>query len=93
MDFPKLVEMIPADKWGPLSDQLLNFILTSKNEEKMPSKLANSILMHAGTDAIKSRSGVIALLEAAVLLEPEKTLAALGELQMPTVAEQIKGGL
>ena len=90
MEYPKLVELIPTEKWGPLSDQLTNFILTSKNEEKMPSQLANTVLLLMKNGEIKSKSGLTALLEAAVLLEPDKTCAAFGEIQMTNVAEQIK---
>ena len=90
MDYPEIVGLIPTEKWGPLSDQLINFISTSKNEEKMPSQLANTILYHMQNDVIKSKSGLTALLEAALLLEPERTMGVFGELQMPNVAEQIK---
>jgi hypothetical protein len=92
MDYPKLIESVPAEKLGPLSDQLLNFILTTKNEGKMPTKLANAMLYEMQNGAIKSKTGVAILLEAAALLEPEKTVAALGEMQMATLAEEIKKG-
>jgi hypothetical protein len=93
MDYPKIVELIPTEKLGPLSDQLINFILTSKNEAKMPNRLANSMLCKMQHGAIKTQSGVAVLLEAANLLEPEKTALALGEMQMANVAEQLKGGM
>ena len=92
MDYPKLVELVPAEKLGPLSDQLLNFILTTKNEGKMPTKLANSMLCKMQHGAIKSATGVAVLLEAALTVEPEKTMVALGEMQMAQVAEEIKKG-
>ena len=92
MDYPKLVELVPAEKLGPLSDQLLNFILTTKNEGKMPTKLANCMLCNMQHGAIKNKTGVAVLLEAALLLEPEKTMAALGEMQMTQLAEEIKKG-
>ena len=41
---------------------------------------------------IKNKTGVSVLLEAALLLEPEKTIAALGEMQMTQLAEEIKKG-
>jgi hypothetical protein len=41
---------------------------------------------------IKNKTGVSVLLEAALLLEPEKTMAALGEMQMTQLAEEIKKG-
>jgi len=92
MDYPKLAEWVPDEKLGPLSDQLLNFILTTKNDGKMPTKLANSMLCKMQHGAIKSKTGVAVLLEAAMLLEPEKTLASLGEMQMSALAEEIKKG-
>ena len=46
--------------------------------------------MQMGT--IKSKFGVSVLLEAALLLEPEKTMTALGEMQMTTLVDEIKKG-
>jgi len=93
VDYRKLVELIPIGKWGALSDKLVDFILTSKNDEKMSSQLANTILHHWQQSVLKSETGLAALLEAALLLEPEKTINAFGELQMENVAEQIKAEL
>ena len=93
MDYSKLVEMVPAEKLGPLSDQLLNFILTTKNEGKMPTTLANTMLSKMQQGSIKSPNGVAVLLEAALTLEPEKTMAALGEMQLAQLAESVKGGM
>jgi len=93
VDYRKIVELIPVPKWDELSDKLVDFILTSKNEEKMPNQLANSILHHWKYDILLTESGLIALLEAALLLEPEKTINAFNELQMANVAEQIKEAL
>jgi hypothetical protein len=99
MDYSKLVDLIPAEKWNPLSDQLIGVILGSKNDEKMPPPLANTILLHMKNNTSDSKLGLIALLEAALLLDPEKTIGAFGDLQMVKLAEQIvqqmlpKGGL
>ena len=89
MDYLKILEMVPAEKWGPLSDQLTGVILGSKNDEKMPSQLANTILLHMKNSTVNSKSGLAALLQAAILLDAEKTVTALGELRMLKVAEQI----
>ena len=89
MDYLKIVEMIPAEKWGPLADQLTGVILGSKNDEKMPSQLANNILLQMKNNTLGTKSGLAAMLEAAILLDAEKTVVALGELQMLKVAEQI----
>jgi hypothetical protein len=90
MDYRKLVELIPVVKRKVLSDKFVDFILTSKNDEKMPSQLANAILHHWQLDVFESESGLTALLEAALLLEPEKTLGAFTELEMANIAEQIR---
>jgi len=92
MDYPKLVELVPAEKLGSLSDQLLNFVLTTKNEGKMPTKLANCMLSAMQMGIIKNKSGVSVLMEAALLLEPEKTMTALSEMQMTNLVEEIKKG-
>jgi len=93
MDYRKLVELIPIANREMLSNKLVDFILTSKNDEKMPSQLANTILHYWQQDVLKSESGLTALLEAALLLEPDKTVSAFGELQMTNIAEQIKAAL
>jgi len=90
VDYRKLVELIPVEKWEMLSNKLIGFILTSKNDEKMPSKLANAILYRWQHDALKTDAGLTALLEAAALLELEKTINAFNELQMANIAEQIR---
>jgi len=93
LDYAKLVEMIPVGKREILSDKLVDFILTSKNDEKMPSQLANTMLHYWQQDVLESESGLTSLLEAALLLEPDKTINAFNELQMANVAEQIKAAL
>ena len=93
MEYDKLVEAIAVEKRRMVSDRLVDIILTSKNDEKMPSQLANTILSHWQRDIITTQAGLTALLEAAVTLEPEKTVTALTELQLTGVAEQIKVAL
>jgi len=90
MDYRKLVETIPVPKQEQLSDRLIDFLLSSKNDDKMPSQLANTILHHWQNDILISESGLTALLEAAVLLEPDKTIGAFTELGLTGMAEQIK---
>jgi hypothetical protein len=90
MEYPKFVGLIPVDKWGVVLDKLTDLVLTSKNDDKMPSRLANAILHDWQRDVLKSESGLTAMLEAALLLEPEKTLAVFSELQMENIGEQIK---
>ncbi len=89
MDYPKIVEMIPSEKWGPLSEQLIGVILGSKNDEKMPTALANAMLLNMKEHKTGTKDGLTLLMEAAVLLDCEKTVVALGEMQLLKIAEQV----
>jgi len=90
MDYRRLVETIPVIKREPLSNKLIDFILLSKNDEKMPNQLANTILHHWQNDILITEAGLTALLEAAVRLEPEKTVEAFTQLELTEFAELIK---
>ena len=72
MDYHKLVESIPVEKRKTTADKLVGIILSSKNDYKMPSNLANTILHQWQQDLLTSELGLSALLKAAVLLEQEK---------------------
>ena len=93
MDYSKLVEMIPAEKWGPLSDQLTGVILNSKNDEKMPNALANAMLLHMKNCTVSTKDGLTTLLQAAVTLDAEKTVTTLGDLKLLNIAEQVVQGM
>lgn len=91
MDYHKLAELIPREKRKKNADKLVNIVLSSKNDSKMPSDLANTILHQWQQDLLTSEPGLSALLKAAVLLEQEKTLVVLGELELNEIADKIKG--
>jgi hypothetical protein len=91
MNYLKLAELIPREKRNNAADRLVNIILSSKNDDKMPGDLANAILRQWQQNLLTSEAGLSALLNAAVLLEQEKTLTVLGELQLNEIADKIKG--
>jgi hypothetical protein len=91
MDYLELTELIPLEKWGAVSDQLIGFILASKNDEKMPNALANMILLNMKNKTSSSKGGMAALLEAALLLEQEKSVGFFGEMQLSQIVEKVKG--
>ncbi len=91
MNYLELVELIPREKRRNAADNLVNIILSSKNDNEMPSDLANTILYRWQQNLLTSEAGLSALLNAAVLLEQEKTLIVLGELQLREIADKIKG--
>ena len=91
MAYQKIVKTIPVEKREKLSDKLLNFILKSKKEDRMPSELANTILNQWQLGPLTTEAGLATLLEAAVLLESEKTMEFLEqELQLTDVAKAVK---
>jgi hypothetical protein len=91
MEYLKLVELIPREKRKNTADKLVDLILSSKNDNKMPSDLANTILHYWQKNLLTSEPGLSALLKAAVLLEQEKTFTVLEELQLSEIADKIRG--
>ncbi len=91
MDYRRLVETVPPGKKDALLNKLVDIILSSKNDDKMPGRLANTILHQWQQDTLLSEYGLTALLEAAVLLDSEKTVETLTALELKDVAEIVKG--
>jgi len=91
MAYQKIVKTIPVKTRETLSDKLVDFLLKSKKEDKMPSDLASTILNQWQQGSLTTEAGLAALLEAAVLLEPEKTMEFLEqEPQLADVAKALK---
>jgi hypothetical protein len=91
MAYQKIVKNIPTKKREELSDKLIDLILKTKNEDKMPSSLANTLLYQWQLGPLTTEAGLAALLEAAILLESEKTMESLEqELQLLDIAKTIK---
>ena len=91
MEYAKLVEMVPQEEWGTLSERLIGVILGAKND-KIPNSVANTILMDLKNETASTKKGLTLLLEVAVVLDVENTIIALGELKMLNVASQIIQG-
>jgi len=90
MSFRNIAEAIPAEKRQIVSNKLSDLILSSKNDDKMPNDLANTILHFWQRNLLAGEQGLATLLEAATLLESEKVIASLAELGLPDVAERVK---
>jgi len=90
MDYRKIIDNVSVLKREGLSTKLIDVILLSKNDDKMPSQLANTILQQWQQDTLITESGLTALFEAAVLLDPAKTVEALTALELADIAGQIK---
>ena len=91
MVYKKIVKMIPVEKREALSDKLLNYLLKTKNEAKMPSSMAHCFLSQWQTGTLDDEVGLAVLLEATALVELEKTTEFLEqELQLANVAKAVK---
>jgi len=91
MAYEKIVKTIPVEKREKLSGKLIDLLLKSKNEDKMPSGLANTILQQWQLGSLTTEVGLATLLEAAVLLESEETMGLLEqELQLVDVVKAVK---
>jgi len=90
MDYTDLIGLVDESAWQPLSNKLVDLILTTKNDEKMPSALARSMLHLWQQDSLVSKLGLAVLLDAAVKLEPEETLNTLSELQLRDLESKIR---
>ena len=91
MDYRRIVKMIPTAKREKLSIKLMDLILKSKRADKMPSSLTRTLLHHWQQGPLTTEIGLSTLLEAAVILESEKTIEALKEkLQLPDVARAVR---
>ena len=89
--YKKIVKMIPVEKRGTLSDKLLNYLLKTKNEAKMPSSMANCFLSQWRAGTFDDEIGLAVLLETATVLELEKTTEFLEqECQLAEVAKILK---
>jgi len=91
VSYKKIVEMIPVEKREKLSDKLLNYLLKSKKEKKMPSSMAKCFLSQWQTGGFDDEAGLAVLLEATALLELDKTAEFLEQdLQLADVAKALK---
>ena len=90
MAIEKIVGRIPASLWGAASEKLIDIILNSSNARKMPSSLAKTILYYWQRDQLETETGLQRLLEAAMILEPEKTVAVMRELGMQKIVVMLE---
>ena len=93
MDYDALATLLDESQCQSLSDKLVDLILTTKNDEKMPSALARRFLHLWQQNRLVTKPGLAVLLEAGVRLEPEKTLTTLSELNLGILESKIKEDL
>ena len=90
MAMEKIVHRIPASLWGTASERLIDIILNSSNSSKMPSHLAKTILYYWQRDQIATAVGLERLLEASMILEPDKAISFMEELGLPEIVAMLR---
>jgi hypothetical protein len=90
MAMEKIARDIPASLRIAAFEKLIDIVLNSPNASKMPSDLAKTILYYWQRDQLVTEVGLQRLLEASMILEPEKTIGSIEELGMSDVAIKLK---
>ncbi len=90
MAMEKIARKIPTSLWNEASEKLIDIILNSPNASNMPSDLAKTILYYWQRDQLATEIGLQRLLEAAMILEHEKTINLMEELGVHEIAVMLK---
>jgi len=86
----RIARKIPTSLWTTASEKLIDIVLNSSNAEKMPSDLAKTILYYWQRDQLATEVGLQRLLEATMILEPEKTIETIDSLGLPELVIMLK---
>lgn len=90
MAVEKIARKIPESLWEVASERLIDIILNSPNAGKMPSSLAKTILYYWQRDQLTTEVGLERLIEAALIIEPEKTVRLMEDLGLPEVVVMMR---
>ena len=90
MSAKEVVRMIPVSLYGIVSKRLIDTILGAEKAESIPTLLAKSILYLWQRDQLENEVGIEKLLEAAMLVEPEKTLTFFQEVGLQELVITLK---
>lgn len=90
MALEKIARKIPASLMNVASEKLIDLVLNSPNASKMPSDLAKTILYYWQRDQLATEVGLQRVLEASMILEPEKTITLMEELGLPAIVVMLR---
>lgn len=80
MEAASIVKEIPASLWETAAERLTDLILSAPSGFRLPPGLVHSILYVWQRDQLATETGLSRLLEAARIVDAEKTEAILAEL-------------
>jgi hypothetical protein len=91
MSYLDLVKTIPVGKREKLSHGLVDFLLKSKKEHRLSNALGNELLTQWSKGTLATEHGLAVVLEAAMVLDSEKTVAFMEqELQQTPVVKKLR---
>ena len=90
MSTKEVVRIIPTSLYNIVSKRLVEIILGTKKTESLPTSLAKSILYLWQRDQLENEVGIEKLLEAAMFVEPEKTLNFFREIGLQEIVVPLK---
>lgn len=90
MAMEKIARKIPESLWGRASEKLIDITLNSSNASKMPSDIAKTILYYWQRDQLATEVGLQRLLEASMIMEPDKAITLMEKLGLPEIVVMLK---
>jgi hypothetical protein len=92
--YRKIVKLIPVEKRGIISEKLLNYVLKSKKENKLPNSMAKCFLAQWQAGSCDDETGLSVLLEMAAYLALDKAAVFLEqECQLAEAAKAFKSSI
>jgi len=90
LNLDEVIHLVPHSLKQAVSGKLLDIILKSKKTNKISSSLAKTILHDWQKDLVNTEDGLKHLLEAALNMEPEKTMQCFEKLGLTEVNQKLK---
>ena len=90
MSAKDVVRMIPVSIYGNVSKRLIEIVLGTRRTDSIPTSLARSVLYLWQRDQLENEVGIERLLEAAMFVEPEKTIEFFKEIGLHELVIHIK---
>lgn len=85
MSYRELIKQISKSMYEKLSDKFMDALLEAKEGGKVSSPLAKTILYHSMRDQLASEAGLVNLLEALAVADPQRAVAILEEFGLEDV--------
>jgi hypothetical protein len=85
-----ITNKIPENMRQAASEKLTDIILNAQNTEKMSATLAKTILRQWQNNQLTTETGIQNLIQAAITVDPEKTIISMEEMGLTELAQQLK---